>query len=220
MPPRGLSDLPEELLLYIVESTCEDEPFTKIHNLLFVNRQISRLALPFLYRNLCDTGFDDYDSEGFRKLILTLLFDPAKAELVHSFSVETAGEFDDGARLKWANDQSEEYAFTAEQHAELERTVNVLKEYESSDEAEKRWENHFLDEPLMGAILALMLARLPNLHELTIHDVHDEYWKVFEYVVDGMAAASKHKKTGVPVPFAKLDKVKIGGSSGNSESVS
>jgi hypothetical protein len=224
MPPRGLSDLPEELLLYIVEAACEDEPFTKIHNLLFVNRQISRLAVPCLYRNLGDNDFEHHDSDEFRKLILTLLFDPAKAELVHSFSLESAGEFDEG--LLWTSDtvevsdELEEYAFTAKQHAELQRVVNDLKEYERSEEAKARWENHFLDKPLMSAILALMLARLPNLHELTILDVDDDYWKVFEYVVDGMTVASKHKETGVPVPFATLEKVTMGGLSRNSESLS
>ncbi|KAJ4360864.1 uncharacterized protein N0V89_001431 [Didymosphaeria variabile] len=218
MPPRSLLGLPEEVLLYIVESACEGEKFTRIYNLLFVNRQISRLALPFLYRHIRDRDFVDEEYDAFRKLVLTLLFNPDKAKFVHSFSIEQGGEHGEGPSLADAKGDAElkEHGYTAEQHAELQQIIDVLSEYEDGEEAEKTWKKDFLDEPLMGAILALILPRLPNLQELTILDVYNPYWKMFEFVIDAMTAACQDPKTGVTTPFPKLEKVNMGGADCNS----
>lgn len=219
MPPRGLSDLPEEILLYIVEAACEGEHFSKIHNLIFVNHRISRLAVPFLYRNLRDGDFVDGESDAFRKLTFTLLFDPIKAAYVHSFTLDNGDEYGQGPPLidETSDGELKELGDAVEQLAELQ--VEVLKDYAGSEEAKKIWERDFLGKPLMGAFLALILGQLPNLHELTITDVNDDYWKVFEYVTDAMTAASKDVDTGVKTPFVNLEKVTMGDMNCNSKSI-
>ncbi|KAF2449940.1 hypothetical protein P171DRAFT_203029 [Karstenula rhodostoma CBS 690.94] len=209
MSPRELSDLPEEILLYIIEEACEGERCNEIHNLLLVNRQISRLALPLLYRNV---GDPNSTADATQKLILKLLFDRRKAELVHSFTTSLEIELDESPRVTNEKDDStlEKHGFTVEQHAEIRRVVNVLKEYDGSEGGQKRWGKDFLDGPKMSVILPLMLARLPNLHELTHNNMYDEDWQIFESVIDAVTAASKDAETGVKSPFAKLEKVNIG----------
>ncbi|KAL1600621.1 hypothetical protein SLS60_007007 [Paraconiothyrium brasiliense] len=212
MPPQGLSGLPEEILLYIVEAACEGEKFTRIHNLLVVNRQISRLALPFLYRHIRDGDFVNDESDAFRRLVLTLLFDPAKAQYVQSFSLEHGVNF--GGGLGLANTKGytgiKKHGCTAEQHAELQRLIDILNKYEVGEEARKRWKKDYVNDRHWEMILALLLARLPNVRELTILDAYDEYWEVFEYVVDALTAACQEPKTGVTAPFTRLEKVNMG----------
>ena len=163
----------------------------------------------------------DVFAVNFQKLVLTLLFDHTKAKFVNSFTLGYGAVPDKGPRLTDEMDDAmmKKYGCTREQLAELQRAVNVLQGYDDSEEAKERWKQDFVETPLMSALLALMLARLPNLRKFALLDADDDCWKVFEYVTDAMSAASKHSNTGVTEPFRNLDKVIMGGASSCSTSI-
>ncbi|KAL5449004.1 hypothetical protein PMIN07_007713 [Paraphaeosphaeria minitans] len=122
---------------------------TYLHNLLFVNRQISHLALFCLYRKIIYNNFPG-NPDALQKLIIPLLSNPAKAKLVKSFNMQ---RFDQDAR------QSDEHILknhelTWEQRFDLRQIPNVLKKYEGSLETKKGRDRDFYRDFLMSATLA------------------------------------------------------------------
>lgn len=175
-----------------------------------MNRRISRLALPLLYRNIEDTDFGA-NFNGFKKFILTLLVHPTKAAHVKVFGVNKFGGRGDEPRWP-VDEESRKHERIVEQKPELSRDLETLMERdEDGQEGRESWEKHFFKEPHLSETLALMLARLPNLQTLATSYVGYEFWEMAELLTDAMHRASKDQETGVKAPFPKLERVIVGG---------
>lgn len=195
MPPRGLSDLPEELILCILEAACKDEhPKFKL-KLLLVNRQFYRLALPLLYRNLSDKSGESL------KLAFTLLLDHVKANFVRSFEFYNQK---DEIELR----SKKNCVYTASRLIKIKHLIHAVVKYGTTKE---RWVGDLMERPPLWAILGLMLTQLPNLRELKFAGLGppEDFWPFLEYVYDGLSSASHRTETGVTAPFMSLKKVKV-----------
>jgi hypothetical protein len=203
--PRGLVDLPAELVLTIIELACEDVLSSTIRDMMLVNRLFSRLVLPFLYQRLSDEEIlADLDNSS--KLLFTLLFDDSKKKLVHTVEIGDVIHFNESEAVSTAADSS----YTKEMQAEMHQLVEVILKYEERNDKQEQWKEDFLNGPREDAFLFLALMRLPCLKHLEAKDTIRDFWGAFGYVYEGLLSASKHPESGINRPFMNLEKVTMG----------
>lgn len=203
---RGLGDLPVELVLNIVEWACEDETPQSMHKMLLVNRLFYRLVLPYLYKRLSEQELLA-NTDRSTTLLLKLLFDPIKRELVHVLDLMSYIGSAESPELSKASDSP----YTKKMQAETHRLVELVLRYEERHEIQKLWRDNFLNKSSKDAFFALALMCLPNLKELGTYNANTDFIIEYAYIYEGLLSASKHPESGISRPFARIEKFTLGG---------
>lgn len=209
----GFSDLPDEISLYILELVAREASLGTKYNLPLVSRQFLRIATPLLYHDVVLQLGEDEDEvrDVHFKLLRTLLCEPTKAALVQSFAFESV-EFDEGARLESADEAK---GYLEAHQSDLDELLKDIERLSGDESEEERqwWVENLVEEPFMPLVLALTLARLPNLSRLQMMDCAEGFWIAFRRTLLTLERVSDESKSVFSVlnQFPSLKSVQVGG---------
>lgn len=201
-------DLPDELLVQILEQAAERESPRSILQLALVGKAFARIAVPLMYRYIViEYGF------GCEPILLSssikaLLYDTAKIAYVRSLTTAVEVNF---FKYKWPKPS----AISLESLIELKRVqiqgmIDETFDGEEEDDIEKRtrWQRECLDKHSPIYLFALLFPRMTRLNTFEISVLSGESWRV---LAESVECYTKYAvRAGQKLPLQSLETVDLG----------